>query len=88
MYALVNRDYQGVQRVEIGRTNRKVFDHLRFIKAYVYADARFDGDPIPQRGYDESSCFFVKTKDGWTFIHENKRPKIVALGQLLFGWLG
>jgi hypothetical protein len=77
-----------VQRVEVARTNREMFDHLRFVKAYIYADARLDGSPISERGYSEVSCYFVRTKRGWAFVRENRLPKIVALGQMLFGRLG
>jgi hypothetical protein len=88
MYALVKKDYLGVRRVEIGRTDRGMFDHLRFIKAYIYADSRLDGAPMPPRGHAERNCYFVKTKHGWTFIRDNRFPRVVALGQLLLGWLG
>jgi hypothetical protein len=88
MYAHVKREYQGVRRVEIGRTERAMLDRLRFIKAYIYADSRLDGATIPPRGYEEKKCFFVKTKGGWAFIRDNKFPRVVALGQLLLGWLG
>jgi hypothetical protein len=87
MYALVAKDYHGIKRIEIARMNREVFDHLRFIKVYIYADRRADGLPVAERGYDEESRFFVKTKSGWTFVEKNKLPKIIALGQWLFGRL-
>jgi hypothetical protein len=88
MYALVSRDYQGVKRIEVARMDREMFDHLRFIKAYIYADARLDGSPVSKQGYDEQSCYFVRTKRGWAFVPQNRFPKVVALGQLLFGRLG
>ena len=88
LYALVARDYRGVKRVEIARMDRKVFDHLRFVKAYVYAESRSDGSELSGRGYDEEGRFFVRVKDGWTFVPKDRFPKVIALSQWLFRRLG
>jgi hypothetical protein len=88
MYALVAKDYQGIKRIEVARMDRGVFDRLRFIKVYVYADGRVDGRPVPERGYGQESRFFVRTRSGWAFVEKNRFPKVIALGQWLFGRLG
>lgn len=85
LYSLVGKEYRGVQRVEIARVDRKVFDHLWYVKAYVYAAGRADDDAPLSGGYAEKSCFFVRVKDGWTFVHRDRFPKVVALNQWLLG---
>jgi|GEM_PF-1782864 len=83
MYALMARDYAGIQRIEIARMDQAVFNRVRFIKVYVYAKGRRDGLPLPESGYGQEDHVFVRTGGGWTFAREDRFPAIVALGQWL-----
>jgi len=83
MYALMAEEYTGIKRIEIARMNRAMHDRLRFIKAYVYAEGRRNGLPLPEQGYGQEDRVFVRTGGGWTFVRKDCLLAIVALGQWL-----
>jgi hypothetical protein len=83
MYALIAREYTGIQRIEIARMDRAVFDRIRFIKVYVYAAGRRDGLSLPEPGYGQENRVFVKTGGGWTVVRKDRFLTIIALGQWL-----
>lgn len=85
MYSLVFKDYHGVRKIEVIRVNREMFDRLRFVEVYVWAQRRSDGKALGDGDYDNPGGFFVRVRKGWVFVPEGRLPHIVALGQWLLG---
>lgn len=85
MYSLVFKDYHGVKKIEVVRVNREIFDRLRFVEVYVWAQGRSDGKSLDDEDYDNPGEFFVRVRKGWVFVPEGRFPHIVALGQWLLG---
>lgn len=85
---LIARYYSGVNKVEIVRADREIFDDLWFVEAHVWAASRSDGKGFLGRDYDNPGWFFLRVQSGWVFVPEGKFPEIVAFGKWLFGLSG
>lgn len=85
---LISRYYSGVNKVEIVRADKEIFDDLWFIEACVWADSCFDGKGFSGRDYDNPGWSFLRVQNGWVFIPEGKFPEMVAFSKWLFGLIG
>ena len=78
---MIARYYSGVNKVEIVRADREIFDDLWFVEAHVWAASRSDGKGFLGRDYDNPGWFFLCVQNGWVFVPEGKFPMVVAFGK-------
>jgi hypothetical protein len=84
MREIIEKNYSGVSKVEIVRSEIEVFDYLRFVEAHVWAASRADSKGFSDRNYDNPGNYFLRVKKGWVFVPEGKLPELIALGKKLF----
>lgn len=85
MRALVASSYYGVDRVEIAKVGKVVFEELCFVAARVWAAGRVSGGRMKDQSYDNPGWHFLYLGDGWVRVTEGRFPELIALGRWLFG---
>jgi hypothetical protein len=84
MREIIEKNYSGVSKVEIVRSEIEVFDDLWFVEAHVWAANRADSKGFSDQHYDNPGNYFLRVKEGWVFVPEGKLPELIVLGKKLF----
>lgn len=92
MRDLIEKSYQGIERIEIDWVGTNSFDgrmpHVWFVTARVYAAARGDGKTIGEGEFDLPGSYFLRVNDGWVHVPEGAFPEIVGQAMARFELYG
>jgi hypothetical protein len=94
MRALINQNWQGIQKVEIvyvGPNQKDGSDpHIGFVMVKVWAASRTGGGKVgnSEGDFDYAGTFFLHTRQGWVHVEEANAPEFIGFWMRVFGLTG
>jgi ADP-ribose pyrophosphatase YjhB (NUDIX family) len=86
--ASANREYCGIEKVEIEQAATNSFDgsdpHVWFVLFTVYAkshapcDLGHPGMALTHQTFERGGSFYLDTKDGWVWMPEERFPEFIG----------
>jgi hypothetical protein len=86
--ASANREYCGIEKVEIEQAATNSFDgsdpHVWYVLFTVYAKSHAPCDPghpgmaLTHQTFERGGSFYLDTKDGWVWMPEGRFPEFIG----------